>query len=250
MIEFTDICLTRGNRSILDGYSLRVASGSLLAILGANGVGKTTLLNILTGLLRPNQGSVRVGGYIGFVPQLFHAAFSYSVLDMVLMGRARHIGLFGAPRRRDYQVARHFLELMGIGELESRNFNTLSGGQRQMVMIAQALASECNILVLDEPCSALDFKNQAKVISTLRTLNRRHGQTIVFTTHAPQHGLEAATDVLLMKDARSYRHGPVASVLTPENLSDLYEITIDRADVAGGRRYTFAPRYVQEECLQ
>lgn len=247
MIEAQGIILDRGPARILDGYDLRVETGSLLAILGANGVGKTTLLNILTGLLQPRSGQLRVEGSIGYVPQLFQAAFSYSVMDMVLMGRARHLGLFGSPGTRDYDIARSFLKLMGISDLEERGFNTLSGGQRQMVMIAQALTSECSILILDEPCSALDYKNQAKVITTLRRLNRDYGQTIIYTTHAPQHALEAATDVLLMKDARTYRHGPVAEVLTPENLSDLYEVAIDRADVAASPRHTFAPRFVLED---
>jgi iron complex transport system ATP-binding protein len=164
-------------------------------------------------------------------------------MDIVLMGRARYIGLFGAPRARDYEIARKYLHLMNIDQLAGRPFNTLSGGQRQLVMIAQALSSECEIMILDEPCSALDYKNQSTVIAMLRHLNAGMGLTIVFTTHAPQHGLEIATHVLLMKDRRSYLYGPVEDVLNAENLSRLYEVPIARADFADAGRFTFAPYF-------
>jgi iron complex transport system ATP-binding protein len=246
MIDVDHLTLVRGERTVLRDYSLHVERGSVLAILGANGIGKTTLLSALVGLLKPNAGTVAVAGKVGFVPQLFQAAFAYSVLDIVLMGRARQIGLFRSPSAHDFEVARSYLALMGVSALEARGFNTLSGGQRQLVMIAQALASECNVLILDEPCSALDYKNQATVISTLRTLNREHGQTIVFTTHAPQHGLEVADRVLLMKDSDSYSYGPTAEVLTPDKLTDLYGVAIDRADFAGTGGFTLAPRFVAQ----
>ena len=215
----------------------------MLAILGANGVGKTTLLNCIVGLARPSAGTASSRGRIGFVPQLFHSTFAFSVLDIVLMGRARHIGLFGSPRRLDYEIAQKYLDQMKVGHLRDRPFNELSGGQRQLVMIAQALSSECEILILDEPCSALDYKNQSIVIDTLRTLNDSMGLTIVFSTHAPQHGLEVATHVLLMKDRRRYEHGPVEDVLTAENLSTLYDVAIARAAFADGGKFTFAPYF-------
>jgi iron complex transport system ATP-binding protein len=164
-------------------------------------------------------------------------------MDIVLMGRARHIGLFGAPRAKDYEVAHSYLGLMKVDHLAERAFNELSGGQRQLVMIAQALSSECDIMILDEPCSALDYKNQSIVIDTLRHLNRNMGLTIVVTTHAPQHGLEIGSHVLLMKDKRSYLHGSVADVLTAENLSRLYDVAIAKAAFAENGRYTFAPYF-------
>ena len=242
MIEVEGLSVRLSNKPILEGYSLAVAKGGVLTILGANGVGKTTLLNAIIGLRKPVSGRIAIGGRIGFVPQLFHAAFAYSVADMVLMGRARHIGLFGSPSAEDYRIARKYLAMMKVAELEHRAFNELSGGQRQLVMIAQALSSECEIMILDEPCSSLDYRNQSIVIEMLRTLNAEMGLTIVFTTHAPQHGLEIATDALLMKDLRTYRHGRMQDVLTAENLSDLYGVPIDKAEFANGK-YTFAPRF-------
>jgi iron complex transport system ATP-binding protein len=245
MIEVRDLGVSLGGRTILEGYNLTLGKSEVLAILGANGVGKTTLLNCLVGLRHPDSGSVTKSGRIGYVPQLFQATFAFSVLDIVLMGRARHLGLFASPRKADYEVAERYLGLMKVVHLRDRPFNALSGGQRQLVMIAQALASECEIMILDEPCSALDYKNQAIVISTLQRLNREMGLTIVFTTHAPQHGLEVASHVLLMNDRRRYRHGPVAEILTAENLSSLYDVPIARAEFAAGGRFTFAPTYVQ-----
>jgi iron complex transport system ATP-binding protein len=243
MIKIDNLTVARADAVILDGYSLSVARGSVLAVLGSNGVGKTTLLNCIVGLLRPSTGSITVDGRIGYVPQLFHAAFAYSVLDIVLMGRARHIGLFGSPSAADYAVARRYLDLMEVRHLEERAFNTLSGGQKQLVMIAQALASECTILILDEPCSALDYKNQSIVISMLRSLNTQLGQTIIFSTHLPQHGLELASDVLLMQDSRSYRYGRTEDILTADNLSGLYNVPIDKVQFIGTDKFTFVPRF-------
>lgn len=245
MIEIEDLTLRRSEVTVIEGYSLVVERGSVLAILGANGVGKTTLLDCIVGLLAPSSGRVKVDGGVGFVAQLFHAAFSYSVLDIVLMGRTRHIGLFGAPSAKDYEVARKYLDIIGVHELEDRHFNRLSGGQRQLVLIAQALASECEVLVLDEPCSPLDYRNQEIVIDLLRSLNRDYGLTIVFTTHAPQHALAMASEVLLMRDRTSYRHGRTEEVLTAENLTELYSVRIDRARFDGSPSYTFAPTFAE-----
>lgn len=245
MIEVADLSVALSGKPILENYSLSVARGSVLAILGANGVGKTTFLNCVAGLRQPSGGSIRSIGRIGFVPQLFHSTFAFSVLDIVLMGRARHIGLFGAPRARDYEIATKYLALMKVAHLRDRPFNELSGGQRQLVMIAQALSSECEILILDEPCSALDYKNQSIVIGTLRELNMAMGLTILFSTHAPQHGLEAASHVMLMQDRKRYLHGTVDAVLTAANLTALYDVAIAKATFADGRKFTFAPALTQ-----
>ena len=243
MIDVANLSVTLADKPILENYSLSVGKGDVLAILGANGVGKTTLLNCIVGLARPSAGTATSRGRIGYVPQLFHSTFAFSVLDIVLMGRARHIGLFGSPRRVDYEVAQKYLDQMKVGQLRDRPFNELSGGQRQLVMIAQALSSECEILILDEPCSALDYKNQSIVIDTLRTLNDSMGLTIVFSTHAPQHGLEVASHVLLMKDRSRYEHGRVDDVLTAGNLSSLYDVAIAKAAFAAGGKFTFAPYF-------
>lgn len=241
MIEANGLAVERGGRIILQNYSLRLERGRILAVLGANGVGKTTLINTLIGLIKPRSGSLSIGGQVGFVPQLFEVPFSYSALDIALMGRARHIGLFGAPGRKDYEIVRRYFRLLDIEPLEPQAFNALSGGQRQLVMIAQALASECELLVLDEPCAALDYKNQDKVLGLLARLRDAHGMTIVFSTHMPQHAVEIASDVLLMTSGNSHVCGPTADALSAENLTMLYDLPIARADFDGLAKHTYAP---------
>lgn len=242
-IDVQNLAVDRGEVRVLDGYSFTVAARDTLAILGANGVGKTTLLLALLGLLQPTAGRVRAAGRIGFVPQLFDVAFDYTAMDVVLMGRSRQIGLFGSPRARDYDVARKYLRRLGIAALEERAFNELSGGQRQLVMIAQALSSECEILVLDEPCAALDYRNQNIVLDVIRALGADFGMTTIFTTHAPQHALAVASHVLLMRDRTTYWHGRVADELTPEHLTALYGVPIAKAHFADGSDFTFSPRF-------
>lgn len=245
MIEANGLTIERGGRVILRDYSLSLTRGRALAVLGANGIGKTTLINTLIGILKPQAGHIRIDGAIGFVPQLFEAPFAYSALDIALMGRARHLGLFGAPGKRDYEIVRHYFRKLGITDFETRNFNALSGGQRQLVMIAQALASECELLVLDEPCAALDYRNQDKVLDLLAHLQTAEGMTIVFSTHMPQHAVEIASDVLLMTGASSYVFVSTAEALNAENLTTLYSLPIARADFAGLAGHTYAPVFRQ-----
>lgn len=243
MIEVSGLSLQRGSRTVLDGLGFALAPGQCMALLGANGVGKTTLLSALNGTLAPAGGRLAVAGRTALVPQLFEAPFSYSAFDIALMGRARHLGLFGAPGRRDFDIVRHFMDMLGIAGLADRPFNALSGGQRQLVIIAQALASECDLLILDEPCAALDYRNQDKVLALLARLRAEHGLTIVFSTHMPQHAVEVASHVLLLQDATHHRFGPVAEVLTAANLTALYGLPIGRAGFDGSDRHTFAPLF-------
>ena len=130
MIEAHDLTVERGGRTILEGYNLRLEKGRTLAILGANGVGKTTLISVLTGLIQPRSGRLVVHGQVGFVPQLFEVSFAYSALDIALMGRARHLGLFGAPGRRDYEIVRHFLAMLGIEELSTHDRAVVARARR------------------------------------------------------------------------------------------------------------------------
>lgn len=247
MIEAIGLTVERGGRVVVKNYSLHVQRGRILAVLGGNGVGKTTLISALIGVLKPKAGRLSIGGQVGFVPQLFDVPFSYSAFDIALMGRARHLGLLGAPGRKDFDLVRHYFQMLGIEHLEQQAFNSLSGGQRQLVVIAQALVSECELLVLDEPCAALDYKNQDKVLALLEHLRENHGMTIVFSTHMPQHAVEIATDVLLMTSGSSYIYGPTAEALSAENLTHLYDLPIARADFAGLAKHTYAPVFRRDD---
>ncbi len=228
---------------ILRGYSGVLPPGGVLAVLGPNGRGKTTLLRLLLGIMPPREGRVRLKGKAAFVPQLFQVGFDYTVLDMVLMGRAARIGLLAQPSRRDEQAALAALDRFGMADLAGRPFHQLSGGQRQMVIFARALVSEADILVLDEPTSALDLKNQAVVLDWIIRLSRQDGLTVIFTTHHPHHALAVADHCLLMLGACDYLYGPRDEVLTEDNLDRLYGVPLKRVTLEhrGRTMDSFAP---------
>ena len=197
--------------------------GDILAILGQNGCGKSTLLDLLLGIHRPIQGKIEVYQSIGFVPQFFSSPFAYSVLDIVLMGRSIHINTFAKPKPHDYQIAMQALDYLNLTHLANREFALLSGGQRQLILIARAIASECKLILLDEPTSALDLANQNVVLSLLRDLATTRGMTIVFTTHQPNHAVAVANKTLLMNQQRIL-FGETTEILNGENLTQLFHL--------------------------
>ncbi|MGH3505277.1 MAG: ABC transporter ATP-binding protein [Nocardioidaceae bacterium] len=205
--------------------SFRVPPGSVTAVLGPNGRGKTTLVRCAAGLLKPQEGSVHREGSVGFVPQANGGAFAYSALDMVVMGRARQVRMFGAPTRSDQIAALDAMERIGVGQLRDRKFPTLSGGEQQLVLIARAIASECPVLALDEPSTGLDLHNQARVLSLLRKLVI-DGMAVLLTTHHPDHALYLADSVVLMMGADDVRTGSADKLLTDQLLSELYDIEV------------------------
>jgi iron complex transport system ATP-binding protein len=213
---------------VFQNYAASAAKGSIFAVLGPNGRGKTTLLKLLLGALKPTAGKLSVNGHFAFVPQLFHVSFDYSVLDMVLMGRAKKVGLFSQPTQEDEDAVLAALDRFGIAAFAPRPFHELSGGERQLVVFARALVAEAQILILDEPTSALDLKNQSIVLDWITKLSRVDGLTIILTTHHPHHALAVADDVLLMMGEKAFVCGPTADVLTEDNLSRLYGVPLRR----------------------
>jgi iron complex transport system ATP-binding protein len=218
----------RPGELVIDGLSIRIPKRGSFAILGQNGCGKTTLLKLFLGLCRPVAGSLCSDGEMALVPQLFQATFAFNVLEMVLMGRARKIGLFSQPGRRDRAMALEALGHFGIADLAYRSFHELSGGQRQMAMLARALVSEAEILVLDEPTSALDLRNQDLILAWISRLAHVDKLAVVFTTHLPQHALLAADAALFMFSDGVYATGSTQEIMTEDNLSRLYGLPIRR----------------------
>lgn len=218
----------RENDFVFRGYGAAIQRGRVCALLGPNGRGKTTLLTILLGALRPTEGTVERHGTLAFVPQLFHVSFDFTALDIVLMGRAKQVGFFSQPSARDEAAAREMLDRFGLADLAYRPLSELSGGERQLVVFARALLTQASILVLDEPTSSLDLKNQSLILDWIARLSHENGLTVVFTTHSPQQALAVADDALLMLGGTQFAFGPVDEVLTEENLQALYEVPLKR----------------------
>jgi len=236
-------------RWLFRDVSHRLAPGEILTVLGPNGRGKTTLLRCVAGLNTPTEGRIRADGAIGFVPQSHHTTFAYTVLDMVLMGRARHLRPLATPGHRDHELALSALERVGLAHLAARDYPTLSGGERQLVLIARAIASEGPVLVLDEPASALDLRNQGRVLHLLRGL-ADEGRIIALTTHHPDHAMEIADTAMLMFGGTDVRIGPAAELLTDRTVGSLYGVRAHAFvlddDFGGPPRRVIVTRYDQE----
>lgn len=211
---------------VMQAYRGEIERGKIMAILGPNGCGKTTLLKLLIGALVPQEGKIDIEGRVAFVPQIFQVSFPYTVLDMVLMGRARRIGLFSIPSTEDEQAAVRALEKLDLADLADRPFDELSGGQRQLVIFARALATEADILILDEPTSTLDLKNQGIILQWIRNLSCEEGLTVVFTTHHPPHAFAVSDATMLMLGVRDFLCGPTRDVITEERLQALYGVDL------------------------
>jgi len=217
-----------------EDVDLDLDGGEVVCLLGPNGGGKTTLFRTLLGVLPAIAGEVRVADrplarwsrrerarLLGWVPQAHAGLFAFTVEEVVLMGRIARRGRFASPSRRDYETARSTLERLGIGRLATRVYTQISGGERQLTLIARALAQEAGVLILDEPTASLDFGNQLRVLSEIRRL-RDDGIGILMSTHQPEHALEVADRIALLLAGRIVAQGPPRETATPEALARLY----------------------------
>lgn len=245
MLEARGLAIGHRGRVLARGLSLALEPGRILCLLGPNGGGKTTLLRTLLGLLPPLDGQVLLDGApihrlspraiarrVAHVPQAAAPAFAFTVLDAVLMGRAAHLPLLAAPGARDRAAALEALDRLGIAHLAARRVTELSGGERQLVLIARALAQEAAVLVLDEPAASLDFGNQARVLGQLRALARR-GLAVLMTTHHPDHALLIGDAALLLHGGALHGPAPPAALLTPGRLRDAYGVEAVVGELGG-----------------
>ena len=216
----------RSDRIVLDDISLSLDGGDILAILGPNGAGKTTLLRCMTGLLKWQSGQTLLDGRplgsipqrmlwqkVSYVPQAKQALTAYTVEEMVLLGRASTVGTFSMPGKADREIVDRCIGKTNLEPLRNRRCTELSGGEFQMVLIARSLASQPEMLILDEPESNLDFQNQLRVLDMISELSAE-GITCVFNTHYPAHALRRATKALMLGKDGTYRFGAVRDIVT------------------------------------
>ena len=225
---------------VVDGVTVHLADGALAGILGPNGSGKTTLLRLLSGTRHPVAGRVRLAGrsldqlsrreaarHIAVVPQETELAFEYRAIEIVLMGRHPHLGVFTVEGPDDVRIAQEALAATGTSHLADRMFHELSGGEKQRVVIAAALAQSASLLLLDEPTASLDLGYQLEISTLLQRLNSDHGVTMAISTHDLNLAASICRELILMRDGRVLASGPTAEVLTPDNVKRLYDVEAD-----------------------
>ena len=234
------------------GYdvSFSLGAGQVLCLLGPNGSGKTTLFRTLLRLLEPHAGTVRVDGasigewprrqlarVFGYVPQAQLGTFPFTAREVVLMGRTAHVGLFASPSPHDREQADAALAALGIEHLADRPYPEMSGGERQLALVARALAQEPSILIMDEPTASLDFGNQVRVLAHVQSLARR-GIAVVLSTHDPDQAFLCADLVALLHEGRLAHLGPAAEVITPATLRETYGVDVEVVEIARAGRTT------------
>lgn len=237
--------------NVLKGVSFDIDAGDILCLLGPNGAGKTTLFKIILGLLKPRQGSIlmddkdilkysrrELAQFIGYVPQSHIPPFPYSVIDVVLMGRNAHLNNHRTPTAEDYAIAHESLETLNISYLEDKNYSRISGGERQLVLIARALTQQAQLLILDEPTSNLDFGNQIRVLKQIRRLAQQ-GLSIIMSSHFPSDAFQNSSQVALLKNGVIDKIGPPQEIVTEENMKDIYgvDVHIANAEDRHGGKY-------------
>lgn len=231
------------NNNIFEDINFTIDKGDIFCILGANGTGKTTLLKCLNGLIKINSGKVFYNGEdiysfshsqmaknIGYIPQIHNSTFSFTIMDVVLMGRAPHIDTFSSPSKKDIKIAEESLKALNIYHMKDKPYTEISGGEQQLVFIARVLTQKPSVLLLDEPTSHLDFGNQIRTLNIIEKL-ANNGLSVIMSSHFPDHAFISANKVAILKGKEFIDIGTPEEVITPKNMELAYGINVDIVDI-------------------
>lgn len=241
MIKIENINFKYKSLPVLENINFEIKEGDVISLLGPNGAGKSTLIKIILGLLEQDDGEVYYSNKniklykkkdlakkIAYVPQTSYLPFSYSVLDVVIMGRIAYQSIFSKYSKKDKEIAQACLENLGIIELQDKLYNELSGGQKQLVLISRALAQEAKLFIMDEPVSGLDYGNQIRLLENIKRLSKQ-GYTFLKSTHYPDHAFLVSNKTILMHNGHIIDIGTPEKTITKENINKLYgiEVSVD-----------------------
>ena len=255
-IEIRRLGFSYGSTDVLHDITFTAADGDIAAVLGPNGVGKSTLFRCVLGFLAPSEGGILVNGKdmrtldrraaareIAYIPQSCVPSFNYTLLEVVMMGLTNQIGVFDAPRPEHKTAALEAMESLGIAHLAHRESGRVSGGERQLALIARALVQRAPVLMLDEPTASLDFGNQLLVLNCAREL-ACEGYTVIQTTHNPEHSYMFSDRILALRGGRVLTEGGPKEVLTPELMRELYGVEVEVSSLFGDRVRVCTPASV------
>lgn len=257
--EVRNGCFGYKTKEILHNINFNVSDGEIMSVLGSNGVGKTTLLKCMMGLLKWNKGASYLDDKavsqiksrdfwqkIAYVPQAKGAAFGYSAIDMVTLGRSAHLGTFSQPKVEDRAAAEQAMEDMKIMYLRDKLCTEMSGGELQMVLIARALTISPSMLVLDEPESNLDFKNQLIILETIKELSQKRGISAIVNTHYPEHALKISDKALILNRDGTNIFGTAEDIISEENMRRSFsvQVHINSFSHNGSRYQSVVPLYL------
>jgi len=236
--EAKNLFFSYNDMPLLKGIDITINEGSIVSLLGPNGTGKSTLMKLLLGLLQPKEGRVILKNqtitdytpkekakHISYVPQSTMIAFAFEAIDIVIMGRVAFESWFAKTSKADKALAYQAMERLGIAHLAHRTFQTLSGGEKQLVLIARSLAQGAKILVMDEPVSGLDYGNQLRLLETILSLSKE-GYTFLKSTHFPEHALLLGGYTYALKEGNVLAHGFTCNVITEQLINELYNTNV------------------------
>ena len=256
ILDAGSISLNFRNKLILENISFTVSAGEFFVIIGPNGAGKTSLLKILSGFQKPQQGSVIIKGknitkytrrnlsqILAIVPQHVEVGFPFTVTDTVIMGRSPHLGILGMEGKNDFDIAEEAMEFTEVSHLADRKLFQLSGGELQRVIIARAICQQPEIILLDEPTTALDPSHQLKIMDLMERFRRQHNTTIIMVSHDLNLASMYGDRLMLLKEGRVVKTGDPKSVLNKSLLEESYgcRMLVDESPLGQVARVTPVP---------